>query len=65
MRAYMYTYGYRDARKGRDLLASLNIPADPCSLCQDCTVGCPRRFDVRGRIGDIARLASVPEEFLI
>jgi predicted aldo/keto reductase-like oxidoreductase len=65
MRAYMYAYGYRDARKGKDLLSSLNIGADPCSSCQECTVACLRRFDVRGRIGDIARLASVPEEFLV
>jgi len=65
MRAYMYAYGYRDARKGRDLLAVLNIPADPCASCRECTVGCPRRFDVRERIKDIARLGSVPEEFLV
>ncbi len=65
MRAYMYTYGYRDARKGRELLSALNIQTDPCSSCRECTVGCPRRFDVRGRIRDIARLGSVPEEFLV
>jgi len=65
MRAYMYTYGYRDARKGRDLLCALNVGPDPCSSCRVCTVGCPRQFDVRGRIRDIARLRSVPEEFLV
>jgi predicted aldo/keto reductase-like oxidoreductase len=65
MRAYMYTYGYRDARLGRDLLSGLRIDGDPCGGCDECTVDCPRGFDLPGRIGDVARLTSVPEEFLI
>ena len=65
MRAYMYTYGYRDARMAQDLLAGLRIAGDPCGECEECTVGCPRGFDVPRRVRDITRLTSVPAEFLL
>ena len=65
MRAYMYTYGYRDARLAQDLLAGLRIAGDPCGECEECTVGCPRGFDVPRRVRDITRLTSVPAEFLL
>jgi predicted aldo/keto reductase-like oxidoreductase len=65
MRAYMYTYGYRDARMAQDLLAGLRIARDPCGECEECTVGCPRGFDVPRRVRDITRLTSVPAEFLL
>lgn len=64
MRAYMYTYGYRDARMAQDLLAGLRIAGDPCGECAECTVGCPRGFNVSARVRDITRLTSVPAEFL-
>ena len=65
MRAYMYTYGYRDARMAQDLLAGLRIAGDQCGECEECTVGCPRGFDVPRRVRDITRLTSVPAEFLL
>jgi heterodisulfide reductase subunit C len=64
MRAYMYTYGYGDPRLAKELLAGLRIAGDPCGECAECTVGCPRGFDVPVRVGDIVRLTSVPAEFL-
>jgi predicted aldo/keto reductase-like oxidoreductase len=64
MRAYMYTYGYGDSRMAQDLLAELRITGNPCSECEVCTVGCPRRFNVSERVRDIARLTSIPSEFL-
>jgi predicted aldo/keto reductase-like oxidoreductase len=64
MRAYMYTYGYGDARLAQDLLAGLRIDGDPCGECAECTVGCPRGFDLPVRVRDISRLTSVPSEFL-
>jgi predicted aldo/keto reductase-like oxidoreductase len=64
MRAYMYTYGYGDARMGQDLLSGLRIGADPCGECAECTIGCPRGFNIPVRVRDIARLTSVPAEFL-
>ncbi|HMK39236.1 MAG TPA: aldo/keto reductase, partial [Bacteroidota bacterium] len=65
MRAYMYTYGYRDPRMAQDLLAALGIGGDPCGTCRECAVVCPRGFDVPVRVRDIVRLTSVPEEFLL
>ncbi len=65
MRAYMYTYGYRDARMAQDLLLGLRIAGDPCGECEACTVGCPRGFNVPARVRDVARLSSVPAEFLV
>ena len=64
MRAYMYTYGYGDARMAQDLLAGLRITGDPCGECAECTVGCLRGFNVPVRVKDITRLTSVPAEFL-
>jgi uncharacterized protein len=65
MRAYMYTYGYKDPRLGQELLAGLRVGANPCGGCIACTVDCPRGFDVPGRIRDVSRLTHVPSEFLI
>ena len=65
MRAYMYTYGYGDAPMAQELLAGLRIAGDPCGDCAECTVGCPRGFNVSGRVRDIARLTSVPSEFFV
>ena len=64
MRAYMYTYGYGDARMAQELLNGLRIADYPCGGFTACTVGCPRGFNVPGRVRDIARLTSVPAEFL-
>jgi uncharacterized protein len=64
MRAYMYTYGYGNAHMGRELVGSLNVGLNPCTGCESCTVLCRKGFRVRERITDVARLQTVPEEFL-
>ena len=64
MRAYMYTYGYRDSRQAQDLLISLNIPNNPCAGCEHCTVTCAKNFEISKRIKDVMRLTAVPEEFI-
>ena len=64
MRAYMYTYGYREPKKAQDLLASLDLPNDPCSDCNDCTISCVKEFPVAEKIADVARLINVPSDFL-
>ena len=64
MRAYMYTYGYRDSRQAQDLLISLNIPNNPCAGCEHCTVTCAKNFEISKRIKDVTRLTTVPEEFI-
>ena len=64
MRAYMYTYGYRDSRQARTLLTSLNIPNNPCKECPQCSAVCAKNFAISKRITDVMRLTTVPEEFI-
>ena len=64
MRAYMYTYGYRESRQAQDLLASLNIPNNPCAGCSPCSAKCAKNFAIPERIQDVMRLTAVPEEFI-
>jgi len=64
MRAYMYTYGYRETEKAHNLLASLELDEDPCGDCIRCTVKCTKKFAVAQKIKDINRLRTVPEDFL-
>jgi predicted aldo/keto reductase-like oxidoreductase len=64
MRAYMYTYGYRDSRQAQDLLMSLNIPNNPCAGCAHCSAVCAKNFAVSERVTDVMRLTTVPEEFI-
>ncbi len=64
MRAYMYTYGYRELKKAQDLLTSLDLPDNPCSDCNECTISCVKEFSVAEKIADIARLKNVPSDFI-
>jgi succinate dehydrogenase/fumarate reductase-like Fe-S protein len=60
----MYAYGYSNPAMAKTLLGELGIKGDPCSNCNECSINCPRGFNVREKIADISRLASVPSEFL-
>ncbi len=64
MRAYMYTYGYRETLKARDLLDRLAVTPDICVSCSECTVHCTKEFAVAEKIKDVTRLREVPAEFL-
>jgi predicted aldo/keto reductase-like oxidoreductase len=64
MRAYMYTYGYRQPEMAQSLLRSLEVQEDPCSDCGHCTAVCTKGFNVAEKIADVSRLVNVPEEFL-
>ncbi|MCX6142710.1 MAG: aldo/keto reductase [Ignavibacteriales bacterium] len=64
MRAYMYTYGYREPEMAHSLLSSLNLPEHPCSDCSHCGAACAKGFDISDRIKDVSRLTKVPVEFL-
>lgn len=63
MRAYMYAYGYRNLGAAHELVSSLNLPDNPCAGCEECSVQCAFRFDVRERMMDINRLKAFPAEF--
>lgn len=64
MRAYMYTYGYGQPSRGKEIVLKHNIFENSCSSCQTCSVECSMGFQVDQRINDIARLRNIPEEFL-
>jgi predicted aldo/keto reductase-like oxidoreductase len=65
MRAYMYTYGYRQPALAHSLLKSLDLPKNVCDGCSSCQVACNNGWDVAEKIRDIKRLNDVPESFLI
>jgi len=65
MRAYMYTYGYRNLVHAQDTLLSLNLPERVCEDCTLCPVKCSIGFDVAGKIRDVIRLRDVPAEFIV
>lgn len=65
MRAYMYTYGYRDLALARNVIDESSFNKDACSDCTNCPVICPHGLPVAERVHDVARLADVPREFLV
>jgi predicted aldo/keto reductase-like oxidoreductase len=64
MRAYMYTYGYRNLALAQDLVVSLDLPGRVCEDCTSCPVRCSIGFNVPAKIRDIVRLREVPLEFI-
>jgi hypothetical protein len=64
MRAYMYTYAYRNLALAQDLVLSLNLPNHACEDCSQCSVKCSVGFNVSAKIKDVARLKYVPAEFI-
>ena len=64
MRAYMYTYGYRNITHAQDVVLSLNLPDRVCEDCSKCPVKCSSGFNVSAKIRDIVRLRDVPLEFI-
>jgi predicted aldo/keto reductase-like oxidoreductase len=64
MRAYMYTYGYRNLEEARILVDSLNLPKNVCAECSDCRVNCTSGFDVSRKIQKVARLRDVPRDLI-
>ena len=64
MRAYMYTYGYRNLALAQDLLLSLKLPSRACEDCSQCSVKCSVGFNVSAKIKDVVRLKDVPSEFI-
>ena len=65
MRAYMYTYGYRELEKARDLLLSLDLGKNVCEDCGNCLVNCAKGFNISEKIRDVIRLRNVPSDFIV
>ena len=64
MRAYMYTYAYRNLTHAQDLVISLNLPDRVCEDCTQCPVKCSVGFNVSRKIRDVVRLREIPSEFI-
>lgn len=64
MRAYMYTYGYRDLALAQETLQRIELHGNPCSDCDECTIDCRKGFDVKARISDVSRVSDIPKEFI-
>ena len=64
MRAYMYTYAYRNVVHAQETVLSLNLPARVCEDCGQCPVKCSIGFNVSAKIRDVVRLREIPTEFL-
>jgi uncharacterized protein len=64
MRAYMYAYGYGETKKAKEELALPGMKENPCTNCTDCTVQCIKGFDIPGKLEDISRISTVPDDFL-
>jgi predicted aldo/keto reductase-like oxidoreductase len=64
MRAYMYTYAYRNLLHAQETVLSLNLPARICEDCGQCPVQCSIGFNVSAKIRDVVRLREVPLEFI-
>ena len=65
MRAYMYTYGYKNLNEAHTLMSNLDIPKNICDDCSECTVQCTTGFDVPGKIKDVSRIIGVPKDFFV
>ncbi|MDR2970062.1 MAG: aldo/keto reductase [Tannerellaceae bacterium] len=65
MRAYMYAFGYKQARISKDTLANVGLTADACAGCNEvCTVKCPSGFNVGKKIAALTPLLNTPDVFL-
>lgn len=63
MRSYMYAYGYKNFSLAQSTIEELG-PRLPCTDCSSCRVACPNGFNVPQKVEDIARLNTIPPEFL-
>ena len=64
MRAYMYAYGYGNMEKAYTTLVEYDVPVNPCSDCDLCSVQCSKNFPVAEKISKITRLRDVPQDFI-
>lgn len=65
MRSYMYVYGYQTPYKAKETLKLADTGKIKCDQCPECNIECTMGFNIREKITDIARLTSIPEEFLV
>ncbi len=64
MRAYMYTYGYRNLEKAQHLVDSMDLQSNVCDDCITCSVECATGIQVAKRIKDVIRVKDIPNDFI-
>jgi predicted aldo/keto reductase-like oxidoreductase len=65
MRGYMYAYGYKNIAWAKGAVEQVDAARVSCENCSACRVNCAMGFDVKSRILDIARISSVPHDFIV
>jgi predicted aldo/keto reductase-like oxidoreductase len=65
MRSYMYAYGYKNLSAAKDAFRMSRVTGSDCDGCEVCRIDCKMGFAVKNNIEDIARIQSVPDDFLI
>lgn len=64
MRAYMYTYGYKQPSLAHNLASYMQLPRRVCDDCASCQVNCQNGWDISGKIQDIIRIRDIPSDFI-
>ncbi|MCD7915247.1 MAG: hypothetical protein LUG96_08325 [Tannerellaceae bacterium] len=64
MRAYMYAYGYKQARLSKETLLEAGLSDNACDGCDTCQVHCPCGFQVAQKIAALQPLTTIPDIFL-
>ncbi len=65
MRSYLYAYGYRTMHHARQTFDMANFSVMECNKCDECSVNCKAGFNIKNKVHDIARLQTIPEDFLV
>jgi len=65
MRAYMYTYGYKNLGAAHAAVQMAGLDPISCDTCNRCAVDCTMGFDIKKRLLDITRIRTLPEDFLV
>ncbi|MCC8199076.1 MAG: aldo/keto reductase [Tannerellaceae bacterium] len=64
MRAYMYAYGYKQARLSKETLLEAGLSDNACDGCDTCQVHCPCGFQMAQKIAALQPLTTIPDIFL-
>jgi len=65
MRAYMYTYGYRQPLLAKSLLSALELPQKVCNNCPSCKIECQNGWKISEKICNIIKLKDVSSDYLV
>lgn len=64
MRAYIYTYGYKQSQLTKQTLSELTLNTNACDECAECQIKCSSGFNVKDKIAAILPVREIPDIFL-